>query len=394
MRARSLRTAGSLRMATVQSPIIPRIAALARAHPGTLSLGQGVSWWGPPAGALKAISGFGSRHEDHLYGAVEGDPGLRERIGSKLARENGVRLEHGYRLMVTAGANMAFFQAVLAITDPGDEVILPLPWYFNQEMAIRMAGAVPVPVPCGTGYQIDPAAIASALTPRTRVVVTVSPNNPSGAVYPRQTLARINELCRERGLWHLSDEAYEYFTWGQARHFSPASLEGAAGHTISFYSLSKAYGFASWRIGYMVYPEALHEALLKVQDTNLICPPAVTQRAAVACLEEGAGYTRRRLEPVARVREEFIGALDAIEGCELPVTEGAFYFLLGLDTRLSGMEVARRLIAEHGVAVIPGEAFGMTGGCHLRVSYGCLRPEDAGAALDRLTTGLRACLAR
>ncbi len=131
-----------------------------------------------------------------------------------------------------------------------------------------------------------------------------------------------------------------------------------------------------------------------MQDTNLICPPAVTQRAAGACLEAGAEWTRRKLETVARVRRECIELLGGIEGCALPVTDGAFYFLLRLDCPLTGMELAERLIADHGVAVIPGEAFGLERECYLRVSYGCLTPGEAGPALQRLATGLRACLAR
>src|SRR5439155_3980506 len=118
-------------------------------------------------------------------------------------------------------------------------------------------------------------------------IVTISPNNPSGAVFSEPSLRELNALCRDRGVYHISDETYEYFTYGSARHVSPASFPNAAGHTIAMYSLSKAYGFAGWRIGYMVYPESLTSAMLKSQDTILICPTVIAQIAATAALETG-----------------------------------------------------------------------------------------------------------
>ena len=174
----------------------------------------------------------------------------------------------------------------MATTSPGDEVILPVPFYFNHEMAIEMAGCRAVRVPTDDRYQLRVDAIASAVTDRTRAIVTISPNNPSGAVLGEQDLRAVNALCRERGIYHFSDEAYEYFTYGGARHVSPGSFPDAVGHTISLYSLSKAYGFAGWRIGYMVYPEHLDAAMMKSQDTILICPTVASQLAAVAALDD------------------------------------------------------------------------------------------------------------
>src|SRR4029079_4181773 len=128
-------------------------------------------------------------------------------------------------------------------------------------------------------FQLQTAKIAGAITDRTRAVVTISPNNPTGAVYPAEALREVNALCRERGIYHIHDEAYEYFIFGSVPHFSPASIEGAPPHTISLFSLSKAYGFASWRIGYMVAPAALVDPIRKIQDTILICAPVISQFA-------------------------------------------------------------------------------------------------------------------
>ena len=385
-----LRTQSSRRMAAVQAPIIPMIAKLVRDTPGTISLGQGVVYYGPPATALAAARNFGDRPEQHKYGPAHGIPELLERIGWKLAEENGISLA-GRRVVVTAGANMGFLNALFAIADSGDEVILPRPYYFNQEMAIRMLDGTPVFVPTDENYRLQVDAIRAALTERTRAVVTISPNNPSGAVYPEATLREVNALCKERGIYHISDEAYEYFTHGAIRHFSPASIEGSEAHTIALYSLSKAYGFASWRIGYLVIPEHLYEAVLKVQDTDLICAPLVSQHAAVGALEAGAAYCREHLETIHRVRILALGELQSVaDVCRIPPAEGAFYILLKVESPLDAMTVAERLIREHRVAVIPGNAFGQEDGCYLRVSYGALEPASAETGIRRLTRGLRA----
>jgi aspartate/methionine/tyrosine aminotransferase len=380
----------SRRMAAVQSPIIPVIAELIRNTPGTISLGQGVVYYGPPEAALAAAREFGGRPEQHKYGPVHGTPELLARIARKLGDENGIALA-GRHIVVTAGANMGFLNALFSIADPGDEVILPLPYYFNQEMAIRMLGCVPVFVPTDEQFHLRLDALRAAITERTRAIVTISPNNPSGAVYPEGLLREVNALCREYGLYHISDEAYEYFTHDGARHFSPASIEGSEGHTIGLYSLSKAYGFASWRIGYLVIPEHLYEAVLKAQDTNLICAPLVSQHAAVSALDAGAAYCRKHLETIRRVRGIVLDELRRVEDfCRIPPAEGAFYILMKVDAEPDSQTLAERLIREHKVAAIPGNAFGLVDGCYLRIAYGALEPETAEAGIRRLTDGLKA----
>jgi aspartate/methionine/tyrosine aminotransferase len=380
-------------MRAVQAPIVPIVGRWVRETPGTISLGQGMVSYGPPAEAVAAARAFGDQPDDHRYGPVEGEPGLVAAIERKLAEENGIVVRPASRVVVTAGGNMAFFNAVLAVTDPGDEVILQRPFYFNHEMAIEMAGCRPVAVATTGDYQIDPDAIAAAISPRTRAIVTVSPNNPTGAVYPAAALRAVNALCAALGLFHVHDEVYEYFTYDGAVHFSPGSLPGAGAHTVSLFSLSKAYGFASWRIGYMVVPETLFEAVDKIQDTNLICAPLVAQRAAEAALAVGAGYARRRLGELAATRARVFDALDDLgPRCRAPRTQGAFYAYVRLDTGMDPLVLTERLIREHRVAVIPGTAFGVSNGCTFRVSYGALDGDTVTEGVRRLTEGLRAVL--
>ena len=383
-----------LRMQSVQMPIIPVIADLIKQHPDTISLGQGVVSYGPPPEAIESIQTFLSDLENHKYKPVQGLPMLVEALETKLQLENAIAVQPAKRVVVTAGGNMAFMNAVLAITDPGDEMILQVPYYFNHEMAITMADCRPVLVATDDNYQAQPEAIRDALTPRTRAVVTISPNNPTGAVYPEAALRAINELCRERGIYHIHDEAYEYFTYGSTPHFSPGSLPGADAHTISLFSFSKAYGFASWRVGYMVLPAPLFESVRKIQDTILICAPVISQFAALGALRTGAGYCQSKIGDLAEVRSAALSELQALGSlCVVPPTEGAFYFLLRLRTDQSSMEIASRLVREHGVAVIPGTAFGLEQGCYLRVSYGALSRDKALAGIARLVKGLKTILA-
>jgi len=378
-------------MKMVQTPVIPVVGHLIRDNPGTISLGQGVVGYPPPAEALEAVARFAADPENHKYGLVEGIPPLLEAITAKLAADNAIALTDESRIVVTAGGNMAFANAVLAITDPGDEVILLEPYYFNHRMAVTIAGCRPVVVPTDAAYQPVVSRIEAAITSRTRALVTVSPNNPSGAVYPEAALRAINALCRERGVYHVHDEAYEYFVYDGARHFSPASAPGAAGHTISLFSLSKSYGFASWRIGYMVIPAHLFDAVCKIQDTILICPPVISQFAAVGAMSVGKAYCEQQLVETTRVRRLVLDALAGIADlCEVPRGEGAFYLLVRVRTGLDPMALVERLVREHRVAAIPGSTFGVTSECTLRVAYGALTCETVAEGLGRLVRGIRA----
>lgn len=386
-----LRTVGSeTRMDGIQSPIIPVVGAWIRQTHGTISLGQGVVHYGPPPAAIEATRAALGDASTHEYGDGAGIPPLLEAIRAKLAIENHIDVGRGSRIMVTAGANMAFMHAVLAITRPGDEIILPVPFYFNHEMAVEMAGCRAVRVPTDEDYQLRTDAIKSAITDRTRAIVTISPNNPSGAVLSEASLRAVNDLCRERGMYHISDEPYEYFTYGQARHVSPGSLPEASPHTISIFSLSKAYGFAGWRIGYLTYPEALGAAMMKAQDTILINPTIASQVGAAAALAVGRSYCEPYVREMAAIRDIVVSELSTLGSlASVPAADGAFYALLRVNTTMDPIAVTERLIREHRVAVIPGSAFGMNG-CYFRVAFGALQKATVAEGIGRLVSGLRA----
>ena len=383
----------STRMQSVQSPIIPMIGALIRNHPGTISLGQGVVFYTPPTQSFAQISQFLSDEKNHKYQPVDGIKPLLQIIAQKLADDNHIMINAKHRIFVTAGSNMGFINAIFAITSPGDEIILQTPFYFNHEMAIALASCTPIKVNTDDNYQLQIKAIKAAITPKTKAIVTISPNNPTGVIYPESALREINQICQDHNIYHITDEAYEYFTYNNIKHFSPGSILGSENHTISLFSLSKTYGFASWRIGYMVIPDHLFQSIEKIQDTNLICPPVISQYAALGALQIGKNYFGEKIKQIATVREIVLNELDKIHNfCIIPKAEGAFYFLLKIDTHINSMELVERLIKEHGIAVIPGTTFGMENGCYLRVAYGALESATVTTGINRLVTGLKSIL--
>jgi aspartate/methionine/tyrosine aminotransferase len=381
----------SKRLTAVQTPVIPIVSQWMAETPGTISLGQGMVAYGPPDAAIAAARAFPKSPDEHRYGRVEGVPELVDIFSAKLASENNIHVGPGNRVVITAGSNLGFANAVLAIADPGDEFIFPLPYYFNHAMAVAIANCKTVGVKTLPDYQLDLDAIEKAITPKTRAVVTCSPNNPTGAVYSEASLRAVNALCKERGVFHIHDEAYEYFTYDNAVNFSAGSIDGSAAHTISLYSLSKGSGMASWRIGFMVIPESLWPAVNKIQDTLLICTPQISQRVAIAAMTVGSSYARAHADRIGALRPRVHKALtDPSVPCETADVRGAFYYFVRVKTKLDSMTLAERLVRDHKVAIIPGEAFGVTDVCSMRVSFGALDEATVDEGLTRLTNGIKA----
>jgi aspartate/methionine/tyrosine aminotransferase len=377
-------------MQAVQSPIIPVVGELIKNSPGTISLGQGVVYYNPPPEAIELLPKFLAESGNNLYKAVEGIPQLLTALAEKLLVFNEIEINDQNCIVVTAGSNMGFMNAILAITSPGDEIILNIPYYFNHEMAITMAGCRPILVATDENYQLRPEAISQAITSKTRAVVTISPNNPTGVVYSETSLRQVNHICQEHDIYHISDEAYEYFTYDGVKHISPGAFSGSNEHTISLFSLSKAYGFASWRIGYMVIPQHLFIAVKKVQDTILICPPVVSQYAALGALQAKSTYLKENIAVIAQVRRLVLNSLNQLQDlCTITPADGAFYFFLKVHTQMDTWELVKRLIQEYKVAVIPGTTFGVENGCYLRVAYGALQQETAQTGIERLVQGLQ-----
>ncbi|MEM3341596.1 MAG: aminotransferase class I/II-fold pyridoxal phosphate-dependent enzyme [Thermoplasmata archaeon] len=407
----------SARVSNIQSAVIQDIFALIKRNRGTLSLSQGVPFFGPPPESLEYLSNASKEPvAEHGYGPDAGEDELRETLGKKLLEENSIDVDWKRQVIITAGANQAFFNILMAVGDEGDEIIIFSPYYFNHEMAIRMAGLKPVVVRCRYEDEFLPKVneIRKAISRKTKAIVTVSPSNPTGKVWPPSLLKEINRLCKKEGIFHISDETYEYFTFDKHVHYSPGSAPGASDYTFSIFSFSKAYGIPGWRLGYYTFPSYMYEDMIKIQDSLVICPSPLLQRAVLAGLNaRGRSWAKAHLKEMERSRKVLLKqlrkcgiALDIIGG------EGGYYLYIrikpdvfegygegknstiekqtsctNIKTPITSKELMVRLIEDYKIAVVPGYAFGMDD-LSLRVSFGNLTGKKIGEAAERLLNGL------
>ncbi|MGC9309028.1 MAG: aminotransferase class I/II-fold pyridoxal phosphate-dependent enzyme, partial [Thermoplasmatota archaeon] len=332
------------RTTSIMDAPIQRLLQTADVPDDVVNLGQGIPFFGPPKPAMDAAAAALRQPEGYQYSHDTGHPNLKQAVAEKLQHDNDIRAAGQDNIIITTGANQAFINALLAITNAGDSIIVVTPHYFNHVMAVEMASCQPIFVPTGEGYLPHVDAIAAAIQDNTQAVVTISPNNPTGAVYPSETLRSINELCADHNIYHISDEPYEYFVYDGARHVSPASFDTAMEHTISLFSFSKSYGMSGYRIGAMAVPHSIYQEVLKVQDTIAICPPGPSQAAAQAALKVGSTYPHQFLPVLEEIRQVFIDGIATLNGVSLPVTQGAFYCLLQLETNHEPWDIALRLI--------------------------------------------------
>jgi aspartate/methionine/tyrosine aminotransferase len=375
----------------IQEAPIVKLITESKLPSDVVDLGQGVPFYGPPKEAIFAAREALQDESGFKYSPDSGFLDLRETIVRKLVSENGVEADPSSNIMVTAGANQAFANSLLSITRPGDHVLVISPYYFNHVMAIQLAGCKPVVIETGGDYQPIVERIARRITKRARAVVLVSPNNPTGAVYSRQTINEIGALCAKNGLHLITDETYEHFVYDGAEFVSALSLDKDIEHTISLFSFSKSYGMSGYRIGYAVFPVGIYSEMLKVQDTLTICAPSALQDAAEAAMKLGAAYPKQFIPQIEKMRKIFIDRLTGSHFVEMPITKGSYYFLLRLRTKKSDWNIARKLIEEYGVITIPGEVFG-TRYPALRVAYANVDESMAVEGISRLEKGLQEIL--
>jgi aspartate/methionine/tyrosine aminotransferase len=369
---------------------VNRLAArLAAAGQDQINLGQALLGLPPPAAALDRVRRYLDTATIHGYTPDPGDPEVREAVAAFMRTHKALPGAVADRVMLTCGANQAYVNALLTLTRPGDEVILFGPYYFDHLFAIQLAACTPVVVPLRleeARYRLDLDAFAAALTPRTRVVGIVSPANPSGSVFPPDEVAALVELCRERGIWVVSDETYDLLTFPPATFVSVAAL-GDYDRVAVLGSFSKTFALAAWRIGYLYGPEELIEEAVKVQDALVVCAPVPSQMAVLGALEEVDSFRAAAVAELVRRKDAL---LDALAGCPLlePVLpDGATFVMARMHAEGSSLEFARRLLNETGIITVPGAAFGPLGEHFIRLSFGnqpVARIAEAGARLRRL----------
>ena len=308
------------------------------------------------------------------YPDNRGEAALRDAVAMKLRRDNGLEYDAGSEILVTTGATFGIYAALTAILDAGDEVLLADPIYDAYASPIRLAGGIPVRVPCplrGQRFELRAESLVEQLTPRTRALLLNTPWNPTGTVFRRDELQSIARVVLERGLWLLSDEIYEAITYDGARHVSPVAAEPELrGRTIIVNALSKTYSMTGWRVGYCAAPAEVIRAMLLVLQQSSRGPATFIQDAAAEALTGPQDCVGEMRQEYARRRDAVIAGMEGTPGCRMLAPEGGFFVMADVGAmELSSDEVRRRLLNEHGVVVIHGAAYGACGEGTLRVSF-------------------------
>jgi aminotransferase len=326
---------------------------------GGVNLAQGVCDTEMPAlVADRAIEAIREGH--NIYTRLDGIAPLREAIARKLHRDNGLTVDPASEVLVASGATGALYAALLALLDPGDEVVLFEPFYGYHLNTLEALRIKPVTVPLAAGdWALDLDRLRAAITPRTRAMMVNSPSNPCGKVFSRHELEAIAEIVEEHDLFLFTDEIYEYFLYDGAEHISPATLPGMAERTISVSGLSKTFSITGWRIGYLTASARWLPSIAYFHDLTYVCAPSPFQYASAAGLLELplSFYTRLSAEYQAK-RDMLCSAL-AAAGLPPSVPAGAYYVLADVSS-LPGetaRDKARTLLRERGVAAVAGTAF-------------------------------------
>lgn len=304
------------------------------------------------------------------YGPTPGLPELRESIAAYISRTRRVNVAADNVCVVPGGKPIMFF-SMIALLEPGDEVIYPDPGFPIYESMIRFLGAVPVPVPLveNRGFSFDLNTLEDRLSSKTRLVVLNSPANPTGGVTPADDLARMADLLRDRDLLVLSDEIYSRI-WYETEPSSIASLDGLLEKTILLDGFSKTYSMTGWRLGYGVMPVWLAEAVTQLMVNSNSCTASFTQRAGIAALEGPQDCVTAMVAEFRRRRDAIVAGLNGIPGFRCTVPAGAFYAFPNVTgTGMRSKDLADVLLAEAGVAALNGAAFGQHGDGYLRFSY-------------------------
>lgn len=306
------------------------------------------------------------------YGEFPGELDLREAICARLARHNGIEASPA-QVIVTNGLTHASYATVMAAIDPGDEVILLAPYYPQVINKIELAGGVVVTVPldAAAGFAIDAARIEAAITPRTRMVCIVNPNNPTGRVHTRQELQALADVAIRHDLLVLSDEVYERIVYDGAQHTSIASLPGMAERTISLFAFTKAYAMDGWRLGYLVADPRFIPAILKVTMNDVSHVNTFIQAGGVAALTGDQGAVEQMVEEDRRHRDLVCDTLDGLAGIRCPRPQGTIYAFADIrGTGLGSQAFADRLLAQTKVSVESGAFYGPAGEGFVRICFG------------------------
>jgi aspartate aminotransferase len=304
------------------------------------------------------------------YGPTQGYPELRSAIADHVSATRGIKVRPEQVCVVPGGKPILFF-AMLALVEPGDEVILPDPGFPIYHSLVRFLGAVPVPIPLleNRGFAFDIDALQRGLTNRTKLLILNSPQNPTGGIIPEEQVREIADLIRERDLMVISDEIYSRIYYAEPP-FSIASLDTMREKTIILDGFSKAYAMTGWRLGYGVMPEWIVDAINRLMVNSNSCTASFTQRAGLAAIQGSQEPVTRMVEEFRRRRDVFCSAINDIPGFRCALPGGAFYAFANVQgTGIQSKKLADLLLSEAGVACLDGASFGLQGTGYLRFSY-------------------------
>jgi len=355
---------------------------------GVIALGRGDPDLPTPGHIVDAAKRAIERGSDRVSDPA-GLPELRRAIAAKLERENGVTVDPAGGVVVTTGGQEGLFLLVQAILGRGDEILVPDPRYTSYDVAIQMAGAKMVSVPTEErdGFDLDPGAVEQRITDRTRVLLLITPGNPTAGTITPPNLRRIAEIARKHDLLVISDEIYEKLLYDGAEHLSIGSLPGMAERTITLNGFSKTYCMTGWRVGYLAGPRKVMRRVRRLKELASSCAPVVSQWAGVAALEgpqDAVEEYRRIYEGRRRV---VLDGLDRL-GFTYGDPRGAFYiFVNAASVGMDSIDLSRKLLEEARVLIFPGTGFGEQWVDYMRVSY--LAPEEE---LAEAMSRVEACL--
>ncbi|MCV9995526.1 pyridoxal phosphate-dependent aminotransferase [Paeniglutamicibacter sp. ZC-3] len=369
--------------------------ALKAAGRPVIGFGAGEPDFPTPDYIVEAAVAAARNPKYHRYSPAAGLPELRTAIAEKTMRDSGYSLDAA-QVMVTNGGKQAVYNAFATLLDPGDEVIVPAPYWTTYPEAIRLAGGVPVEVFAGPeqGYKVTVDQLEAALTEKTKVLLFVSPSNPTGAVYSPEQVAEIGRWAASKDLWVITDEIYEHLTYDDAVFTSIATAAPELGDKVIILNgVAKTYAMTGWRVGWMAGPLDVIKAATNLQSHATSNVSNVSQIAALAAVSGPLDAVAEMRTAFDRRRKAMVSALNAIDGVNCPVPEGAFYAysdvrgLLGREIRgvvpNTSAELAALILEQVEVAVVPGEAFGPSG--YIRMSY-ALGDEDLAEGVGRLAT--------
>jgi aspartate aminotransferase len=356
-----------------------RAKALKAAGGDVIGFGAGEPDFPTPHHIVEAAAAACHQPRFHRYTPTAGLPELRAAIAAKTARDSGLRVEAG-QVLVTNGGKHALFQAFATLLDPGDEVLLPAPYWVTYPEAIALAGGVPVVVPTGaaSGFRVGVEQLEEAATSRTKLLVFVSPSNPTGAVYPPEEVAAIGRWAAARGVWVLADEIYEHLVYGEARFTSlPVAVPELGDRWVVVNGVAKTYAMTGWRVGWLLGPADVVAAATNLQSHATSNVSNVAQAAALAAVSGDLLAVAEMRAAFDRRRRRMLELLRAIPGVTCVEPQGAFYAFPSLEgvlgRRLRGRQptstlaLAELILEEAKVAIVPGEAFGAPG--YARLSY-------------------------